>query len=69
MFLDLPELEIIKPSDTHWLAHERCVKGVKASYAAIVIALNNIHERTHEQEALRLSKTLSRKETTAAIFT
>ena len=23
--LDLPELKIAKPSDTHWLAHERCV--------------------------------------------
>ena len=34
--LDLPELKVIKPSDTRWLAHKRCVKGVKASYAAIV---------------------------------
>ena len=30
--LDLPELKIVKPSDTCWLAHERCVKAVKASY-------------------------------------
>ena len=27
--LDLPELKIAKPSDTFWLAHERCVKAVK----------------------------------------
>ncbi len=27
--LDLPELKIVKPSDTRWLAHERCVKAVK----------------------------------------
>ena len=66
--LDVPELKVIKPSDTRWLAHERCVKGVKANYAAIVTALDNIHECTHEPEALGLSKALSKKETTAAIF-
>ena len=66
--LDLPELKVIKPSNTRWLAHERYVKGVKASYAAIVTALDNIHECTHEPEALGLSKALSKKETTAAIF-
>ena len=54
-FLDLPELKIAKPSDTRWLAHERCVKALKASYGAIVVALNNIHETTHEPEVLGLS--------------
>ena len=29
--LDLPKLKIVKPSDTCWLAHECCVKAVKAS--------------------------------------
>ena len=31
--LDLPELKIVKPSDTRCLAHEQCVKAVKASYS------------------------------------
>ena len=66
--LDLPELKIIRPSDTRWLAHERCVKAVKASYSAIVIALNNISEGTHEPEAQGLSKALCKKSTVAAIF-
>ena len=26
--LDLPELKIVKLSDTHWLAHECCVNAV-----------------------------------------
>ena len=39
--LDLPELKIVKPSDTCWLTHERCVKAVKASYSTIVNVLNN----------------------------
>ena len=65
--LDLPELKVIKPSDTRWLAHERCVKGVKASYAVIVAVLENIHETSNEPEALGLSKALSKWKTTAAI--
>ena len=66
--LDLPELKIIWPSDTRWLAHERCVKAVKANYSAIVMALNNIYEATHEPEALVISKALCKKSTVAAIF-
>ena len=54
--LDLPELKVIKPSDTHWLAHERCVKAVKESYSAIVHALNDNYDETHEAEALGISK-------------
>ena len=50
--LDLPELKITQPSDTRWLAHERCVKAVKASYGAIVAAIDNNHENAHEPEAL-----------------
>ena len=53
--LDLPELKVVKPSNTRWLAHERCVKAVKASYRAIVNALNNIYEKTHEPEALGIA--------------
>ena len=59
--LNLPERKIIKPSDTRWLAHERCVKGVKASYAAIITVLDNMHEGTHEREVLGLSKALSKE--------
>ena len=66
--LDLPELKFAKPSDTRWLAHERCVKAVKASYAAIVVTIDNIHENTHEPEALGLSKSVSKRSTVAAMY-
>ena len=66
--LDLPKLKIAKPSDTHWLAHKRCIKAVKASYAAIVTALNDIHENTHEPEALGLGKALTKLNTVAAMY-
>ena len=57
-----------KQSDTRWLAHERCIKSVKASYGAIVATLNDIHENTHERETLGLSKVLSRQSTVAAMY-
>ena len=46
--LELPEMEVIDPSDTHWLAHERCVKAVKASYSAIVLTIGQIYETTQQ---------------------
>ena len=66
--LDLPELKIIKPSYTRWLAHERCVKAVKASYSAIVSALNNIYEQTHQPEALGISKAMCKPSTMCAMY-
>ena len=66
--LDLPELKIVKPSDTRWLAHERCVKAVKASYSAIVVALDHIYQETHEPEALGISKALCKHSTIAAVY-
>ena len=66
--LHIPELRIAKPSDTRWLAHERCVKAVKASYGVIITALNDIHQNTHEPEALGLSKALSKQSTVVAIY-
>ena len=66
--LDLPDLKIVKPSDTPWLAHERCVKAVKASYSVIVNALNKIYELTHEPEALGISRALFKPPTVSAMY-
>ena len=38
--LNLPEMKVIKPSDTRWLAHKQCVKAVKVSYTALVVTLD-----------------------------
>ena len=65
--LDQPEMKVIKPSDTHWLAHERCVKAVKASYTALVVTLDSNYQNFHEPEALGLYKALSQFSTVAAI--
>ena len=66
--LDFPELKIVKPSDTRWLAHERCVRAVKASYSAITTPLDHIYSESHEPEALGIKKALCKKSTIAAIY-
>ena len=40
---DLRELKVTKPSDTQWLAHERCVKAVKENYASLSRASMSKH--------------------------
>ena len=50
--LDLPELKIVKPSDTRWLAHEHCVRAVKASYSSIVLTLENMYMKHHMNQEL-----------------
>ena len=42
--LYLPEMKVIKPSDTRWLSHEWCVKAVKVSYTAIVASLDSNYQ-------------------------
>ena len=54
-----PDLRIAKTSDKRLLAHERCVKAVKASYGAIVTALNDIIRTPMSQKHLALAKLLA----------
>ena len=66
--LDMPEMKVIKPSNTRWLAHERCVKAVKASFSALVATLESNYENFREPEALGISKALTKFSTIAATF-
>ena len=50
---------VIKPPDTGWLAHERCVKAVKVSYTALVATLDSNYQNFYAPEALGLHKALS----------
>ena len=68
LVLNLLELKVMQPSDTRWLAHERCVKAVKSSYPAIVLTLDHIYEETHEPESLGISKALCKANTMEAVY-
>ena len=68
MVLDLPELKVVKPSDTPWLAQERCMKAVKASYTAIITSLEHTYQESHEPESLGLKKALCKNSTIPAMY-
>ena len=61
-------MKIVKPSDTRWLAHERSVRAVNASYSAIITAVDNIYSESHKPQALGIKKALCKKSTIAAIY-
>ena len=42
--LNLPELRVIKPSNTHWLSHERCIKSIRKELPAIILTLQELYE-------------------------
>ena len=42
--LGFPELKIVKPSDTRWLLHERCVKAICKELAPLLQTLSQLYE-------------------------
>ena len=57
--LSLPELKIVKPSDTRWLSHERCIQAIVKELSALVVTLNHIYDECGDAEAYGLSLALS----------
>ena len=66
--LNLLEMKVIKPSDTHWLAHERYKKAVKVRYIALVVTFDSYYQNFRSPESLGLYKALSKFTTIAAIL-
>ena len=63
--LNIPELKVLQPSDTLWLALE---KMRESNYPAIVLTLDHINEETHEPEALGIFKALRNANTIKAVY-
>ena len=57
-FINLPQLKMIKPSDTRWLAHDRSVKAIRCSTRPLIDTLEHIHEDTGQPEALGMLRTM-----------
>ena len=66
--LNLPEMKVIEPSNTRWLAHEQCVKAIKTNYTALVVTRDSNYQNYNAPEALELYKALSKFTTIAAIY-
>ena len=66
--LNMPELKIVKPSDTRWLSHERCLRAIRKELASLIITLDNLYEESGDAEAYGLSLVLSSFSGIASIF-
>ena len=66
--LNLPELKVVKPSDTRWLSHERCIHAIRKEIASLIITLGNLYEGSGDAEAYGLSLVLSSFSGIATIF-
>lgn len=56
--LDAPELKVLKPSDTRWLARERCVRAVRKSLPSLVVTFQQIYNENGDAEAYGLARLL-----------
>ena len=59
MILHLPQLKVVKPSDTRWLSHERCVQAICKELPALIITLQQLHESFGDAEAFGISTLLA----------
>ena len=57
--LKLPELKIVKPSDTRWLSHERCVWAIYRELPALIITLQQLYETSGDAEAYGIGALLA----------
>ena len=67
-FLNAPEIKITKPSDTRWLARERCVQAVRQSLPALVSTFNNIYEESGDAEAFGVTQLLCTYKFVACLY-
>ena len=49
--LGFPELKIVKPSDTWWLSHERCVKATCKELPPLLQTLSQLYKLSGDVEA------------------
>ena len=66
--LNMPQLKMLKPTDTRWLSHENTIRSFKRSYIALVVTLETIHEESGDAEAHDLALCLKQLETVAVIY-
>ena len=55
----LPELKIVRHSDTMWLSHELCVQAIYQELPALIITLQHLYETSDGAEAYGLSTLLA----------
>ena len=57
--LKLPELKIVKPSDTRWLSHEHCVRAIYRELPSLIVTLQQLYETSGDAEAYGIGTLLA----------
>ncbi|XP_064624543.1 uncharacterized protein C17orf113-like [Lineus longissimus] len=57
--LDHPEMKMIKPSDTRWIAYQRSVTAVRKSLVPLQASLEHFHADSGDPEAKGVLKTMN----------
>ena len=57
--LKLPELKIVKPSDTRWLSHECCARAIYRELPALIVTLQQLYETSGDAEAYGIGALLA----------
>ena len=57
--LKLPELKIVKPSDTRWLSYEHCVWAIYRELPALIVTLQQLYETSGDAEAYGIGALLA----------
>lgn len=66
--LNSPELKVTKPSDTRWLARERCVRSVRQCLPALIRTFEELYEENGDAEAYGLSRLLCTYKFVACLY-
>ena len=67
--LKLPEIKIVKPSDTRWLPRERCVWAIYRELPTLIITLQQLWEITGDAGAYGIGTLLATYTGVASIMT
>lgn len=66
--LSLPELKVVKPSNTRWLSHERFLRAIRKDLLALIVTLQQLYQTSGDAEAYGISLILSSLSGVASIF-
>ena len=66
--LNSPEIRVNKPSDTRWLAQERCVRAVRLMLPALVETFEKIYEYSGDAEAYGIAKLICTYKFVACLY-
>ena len=61
-------MKIVKPTDTGWLSHERCIRAIQKELPTLITTLQQLSETSGDVEAYGLSVLLASQVGVASVI-